>query len=57
DRAIVIQSVRALKREKWPGQEGVKLPGIQMVKIIPGDPAKKVFVQALSIWGNDCVPH
>ncbi|CAI9605219.1 unnamed protein product [Staurois parvus] len=32
DRAIVIQSVRALKPEKWPGQEGVKLHGIKMVK-------------------------
>ncbi|CAI9595839.1 unnamed protein product [Staurois parvus] len=34
DRAIVIQSVRALKRENWPGQEGGKLPGIEMVNVI-----------------------
>ena len=32
DRTIVIQSVTALKAENWPGQEGVKMPGMEVVK-------------------------
>ncbi|CAI9614388.1 unnamed protein product, partial [Staurois parvus] len=30
DRAIVIQSVIALKAENWPGKEGVKVYGLEV---------------------------